>query len=292
MKIGVFDSGYGGLTVFDGIHRLLSQYDYIYLGDNARTPYGSRSFRTILKFTAECVDYLFRHDCYLIIIACNTASAKALRNIQQKYLPAFYPERRVLGVIRPSVEEMSRYTKTGTVAVWGTEGTVRSDSYRLELEKLAPNLNLVQQACPLLVPLVEAGELEGPAVEYFVDKYWSETARQARRIDTLLLACTHYPLLAGVIRARLPKTVRLLFQSEFVAPSLKDYLDRHPEHEARLSRGETCRFLTTDRSDAFDRLAAVFLGYEVASERIDLDDEGSKDTARFLAADWSRLELS
>jgi glutamate racemase len=292
MKIGVFDSGYGGLTVFDGIHASLPSYDYIYLGDNARTPYGSRSFETILRFTVECVDYLFQQDCHLIVIACNTASARALRNIQQKYLPGAYPDRRVLGVIRPSAEEMSQHTRTGTVAVWATEGTVRSMSYQLEMEKLAPRISLVQQACPMLVPLVEAGELEGPPVDYFVDKYWRETVRQARDIDTLLLACTHYPLLADVIRARLPHSVRLLVQSDFVPASLKDYLERHPEHETRLSRNESCQFLTTDRSDTFDRLATVFLGYEVCSERIDLAGEESRNAARFLAGDSNKVELS
>ena len=271
MKIGVFDSGYGGLSIFKAIEQLLPEYDYIYLGDNARAPYGSRSFETILKFTTECVEFLFRQDCHLIIIACNTASAKALRNIQQAYLPRTFPERRVLGVIRPSAEQMARQTRTGTFGLWATEGTVRSMSYVMELEKLAPSTRLIQQACPMLVPLVEAGELEGPAVEYFIDKYWRETTRESDEIDTLLLACTHYPLLANVIRRRLPGSVRLLLQSEFVAPSLRDYLCRHPEHDSRLSKGGTRRFLTTDRSDAFDRLAAIFLGYEVASERVALD---------------------
>jgi len=206
----------------------------------------------------------------LIIIACNTASAKALRSVQQNYLPQAFPERRVLGVIRPSVEQMSRDTRSGTVALWATEGTVRSMSYVLELEKLAPGTRLIQQACPMLVPLVEAGELEGPPVDYFVDKYWRDTAAHSSQIDTLLLACTHYPLLANVIRSRLPESVRVLMQSDFVAPSLQDYLRRHPEHDCRLSRKRTRRFLTTDRNDAFDHLAAIFLGYEVASERVGL----------------------
>ncbi len=272
MKVGIFDSGYGGLSIFRGIESLLPDYDYLYLGDNARTPYGSRSFETILLFTTECVEYLFQQGCHLIIIACNTASAKALRSIQQTYLPEMFPERRVLGVIRPSVEQMCQHTRSHTVALWATEGTVRSMSYLLELEKLAPGTRLVQQACPMLVPLVEAGELEGPPVEHFVDKYWRETEQAAADIDTLLLACTHYPLLARAIRARVPQSIRMLVQSDFVAPSLQDYLRRHPEHDRRLSRGGTRRFLTTDRSEAFDRLAAIFLGYEICSERVDLED--------------------
>ncbi|RPJ58495.1 MAG: glutamate racemase [Acidobacteria bacterium] len=270
MKIGIFDSGYGGLSIFRGIEQLLPEYDYVYLGDNARTPYGSRSFQTILAFTTECVEFLFRLDCHLIIIACNTASAKALRSIQQQYLPKMFPERRVLGVIRPSVEQMCRHTRSRTVALWATEGTVRSLSYVLEVDKLAPEVRLVQQVCPMLVPLVEAGELDGPPVDYFVDKYWRETERAASDIDTLLLACTHYPLLAKAIRQRVPESIRVLVQSDFVAPSLQDYLLRHPEHDRRLSRDGTRRFLTTDRSEAFDRLAAIFLGYEICSERIDL----------------------
>ena len=279
MKIGIFDSGYGGLSIFRGIENLLPDYDYIYLGDNARTPYGSRSFETILSFTTECVEFLFHQDCHLIIIACNTASAKALRSIQQEYLPRTFPERRVLGVIRPSVEQMCRYTRSQTVALWATEGTVRSMSYVLELEKLAPGIRLVQQACPMLVPLVEAGEIDGPPVEYFVDKYWQETERGASNIDTLLLACTHYPLLAKTIRQRIPGSIRLLVQSDFVAPSLEDYLHRHPEHDARLSRGASREFLTTDRSESFDRLASIFLGYEICSERVDL--ESRADRKRF-----------
>jgi glutamate racemase len=267
MKIGIFDSGYGGLTIFNGIRDRLPSYDYVYLGDNARTPYGSRSFDTILRFTTECVEYLFRQGCHLVIIACNTASAKALRNIQQNYLPSCFPERRVLGVIRPSVEAMSRQTRTGMMALWATEGTVRSRSYLLELQKFAPGQRLVQQACPMLVPLVEAGEIAGPPVDYFVDKYWQATVDQAANIDTLLLACTHYPILSPVIRVRIPSSVRLLVQSDFVALSLEDYLERHPEHQERLSRTGSCRFLTTDRSEAFDRLASVFLGYEISSER-------------------------
>ncbi|HEV8131604.1 MAG TPA: glutamate racemase [Acidobacteriota bacterium] len=270
MKIGIFDSGLGGLTIFKSIHQHLPCYDYVYLGDNARAPYGSRSFEAILKFTTEAVQYLFGRDCCLIIIACNTASAKALRTIQQRVLPATFPARRVLGVLRPSVEELGRRTKTNTVALWATEGTVRSLSFEIEMKKLAPELHLVQHACPLLVPLVEAGELDGPGVEYFVRKYWRETEQRASNIDTLLLACTHYPLLLPLIRAVLPQQVKILVQGHFVAPSCKDYLRRHPEIEEKLSRNRTAHFLTTDRNESFDHLAQIFLGVPVSSERVEL----------------------
>jgi len=270
MNIGVFDSGFGGLTIYKAIHERLPQYDYIYLGDNARTPYGNRSFETVFKFTTECVRYLFSQDCKLIIIACNTASAKALRNIQQKVLPAESPDRRVLGIIRPSVEEIKHYSHTGTVALWATEGTVRSMSFAIEIEKYAPGIRLVQQACPMLVPLVEAGEVAGDGVKYFVNKYWQETLQQAKDVDTLLLACTHYPLLLSSIHDVVPSSVRVLVQSEFVAPSLDDYLRRHREIETQLTRGGTQHFLTTDHTEGFDRLAEIFLGRPVVSKNVEL----------------------
>ncbi|MGH9341191.1 MAG: glutamate racemase, partial [Acidobacteriota bacterium] len=270
MKIGVFDSGFGGLTVFKSLQERLPRYDYLYLGDNARAPYGSRSFDAIYSFTVEAVHYLLAQDCRLVIIACNTASAKALRNIQQKILPFTYPERRVLGVIRPSVEEMGRYTVSNQVALWGTEGTIKSLSFVMELEKFAPQVELVQQACPMLVPLVEAGELDGPGAEYFVDKYWEETKRNSNGIDTLLLACTHYPLLYPTIRSIIPERVQVLKQGEIVARSLEDYLQRHPEIDQDLSRSSQARFLTTDRHQDFDRLARIFLGCPVTSERVNL----------------------
>ena len=270
MKIGIFDSGYGGLTIFEQIRTQLPHYDYIYLGDNARTPYGNRSFEAILKFSAEGIDYLVAQDCKLIIIACNTASAKALRTIQQKILPFRYPDRRVLGIIRPSVEEISRYSRTGTVALWATEGTVNSKSFVLEMEKYAPGIKLIQQACPMLVPLVEAGELDGPGVDYFVAKYWEQTAAQSAEIDALLLACTHYPLLLPRIRAIVPRHVEIVVQANIVAPSLRDYLNRHPEIESQLSRTGTSEFLTTDRTDGFDHLAEIFLGHPVSSKKVEL----------------------
>lgn len=269
--IGIFDSGYGGLTIYKSIHQLLPQYDYLYLGDNARTPYGSRSFEMVLRFTTEAVRYLFAQDCRLIIIACNTASARALRNIQQLILPAEYPGRRVLGIIRPSVEVLGHYTHTKTVALWATTGTVTSDSFFIEMQHHFPEVKLVQQACPLLVPLVENGELEGDGVDYFIRKYWHETSSRSPDIDTLLLACTHYPILLPRIRAIVPPHVRIVTQGGIVAPSMKDYLHRHPEIESDLSRNSTQQFLTTDRTEGFDHLSEIFLGYPVRSRKVEID---------------------
>jgi glutamate racemase len=266
--IGVFDSGFGGLTVFKSIRQLLPQYDYIYLGDNARTPYGNRSFETVLKFATEGVNYLFRQGCPLVIIACNTASAKALRSIQQNWLPKHYPERRVLGVIRPTVEAIRNYTKTNKVALWATTGTVRSQSFAIEINKYAPGVELAQQACPMLVPLVEAGELEGDGLDYFIEKYWSQTRGQIPDIDSLLLACTHYPLILPRIKALIPSSVRILSQDEIVPPSLKDYLTRHPEHESAVSKNGNCRFLTTDACEHFDHLGEIFMGHKITSEKV------------------------
>jgi glutamate racemase len=271
MRIGIFDSGYGGLTIFGAIRERLPQYDYVYLGDNARTPYGHRSFETVYKFTAEAVRFLFSRDCALIVVACNTAASKALRTVQQCLLPHLHPDRRVLGIIRPSVEALARERAGQTVALWGTPGTVQSLSYAIELEKIAPKLRLVQTPCPLLVPLVENGELEGPGVVHFVEKYWSRTSERADAIDALLLACTHYPLLLPRIRSAVPASVEILAQGDIVAPSLHDYLRRHPEIESRLSRGAATEFLTTDQSEAFDRLAELFLGESVESQKIDLE---------------------
>ncbi len=275
VRVGVFDSGFGGLTIYRAIRERLPQYDYVYLGDNARTPYGHRSFETVHRFTAEAVRFLFARDCALVVIACNTASAKALRTVQQTLLPALAPDRRVLGIIRPSVEALAAGTDWHTVALWGTPGTVSSDSYALELAKLRPELALVQTACPLLVPLVENGELAGEGLDYFLRKYWAETERAATAgIDALLLACTHYPLLSERIREVVPARVRVLAQGAIVAPSLADYLCRHPVMERRLSRGGSTRFLTTDVSESFDRLAELFLGHAVGSERVDLEPAG------------------
>ncbi len=268
-KIGVFDSGYGGLTIYKSIHARLPAYDYIYLGDNARAPYGDRSFEAIYRFSSEAVEYLFSQGCQLIIVACNTASARALRTIQQQLLPRMDPRRRVLGIIRPLVEDLAQGS-AGTVALWATAGTVQSRSYAIELAKLRPDLRLVQVACPLLVPLVENGELSGPGLNYFLRKYWDETARRAPDAAALLLACTHYPLLSAEIAKVVPASVRVLEQGGVVAASLADYLRRHPEMERDLGQGGSSRFLTTDQSESFDRLAQLFLGQPVHSERVEL----------------------
>jgi len=271
MPIGFFDSGLGGLTVYRKVRELLPGYDALYLGDTARTPYGNRSFEAILRFTTEGIEHLFAQGCPLVVIACNTASAKALRTIQQRLLPAKWPDRRVLGIIRPSAEALGMLSAGSRVALWATEGTVRSDSYALELEKLAPQVHLTQVACPLLVPLVEAGELDGAGLEYFVEKYWGETrARAGATPEALLLACTHYPLLYPVIRRIVPETTRLLVQADIVAPSLADYLNRHPGLDARLTRGGTERFFTTDQTEGFARLASLFLGRSVEAGRVEL----------------------
>jgi glutamate racemase len=280
--IGIFDSGFGGLTIFRRIRELMPQYDYIYLGDNARTPYGNRSFETVLKFTAEGVQYLFSQGCPLIIVACNTASAKALRSIQQQYLPKTYPERRVLGVIRPTVESIQSKTRTDTVALWGTAGTVNSQSFVLEMANHAPKVELVQQACPLLVPLVEAGELEGEGLEYYIKKYWRQTEVQSPKIDTLLLACTHYPLLIKQIAQIIPRNINILSQDELVAPSLEKYLKRHPEMELLISTGGSCRYLTTDQCGHFDHLAKIFMGQEITSEKIEIKDVKLLDNPRHM----------
>ena len=269
--IGIFDSGFGGLTIFRGIRSLLPDYDYVYLGDNARTPYGNRSFETVLRFTLEGVAHLFELGCPLVIIACNTASAKALRSIQQEYLPSAHPDRRVLGVIRPTVEAVDERAGAGAVALWATQGTVQSDSFAIELRKHAPRVRLIQQACPLLVPLIEAGELEGAGLDYFIGKYWELTCRQGGDVGTLLLGCTHYPLIRERIAARIPPSVTLLSQDELVAPRLADYLARHGAMAGRLSRGGRCRYLTTDSSAHFDHLAEIFMGAPIASTTVRLE---------------------
>jgi glutamate racemase len=268
--IGVFDSGFGGLTVFREIVEKLPEYDYIYLGDNARTPYGHRSFDTVHRFTLECIQYLFRQNCPLIITACNTASAKALVNIQKLYLPEACPQNRVLGVIRPTVEAIGKYTKTREVALWATPGTVRSDSFYLETKKKAPGVELYQQACPMLVPLVESGELEGPGLEYFIKKYWDETQKKSSNIDTLLLGCTHYPLIKEQIQKLIPEGITVLSQDTIVAPSLVDYLERHPEMVERLSKTGQMQFQTTDNNSDFDRLGGLFMQTPIRSKRIEI----------------------
>ncbi|MBN7810990.1 glutamate racemase [Algoriphagus sp. H41] len=269
--IGIFDSGYGGLTVFREIEKLLPQYDYLYLGDNARAPYGPRSFETIYQYTWQAVQWFFRKGCPLVILACNTASAKALRNIQQLDLPKTDdPSRRVLGVIRPTTEVLGQYTQSGKVGVLGTAGTIRSESYPTELKKYWPEVQVYQQACPLWVPLIEGGEHHAPGADYFVKKYLGQLFAQDQGIDALLLGCTHYPLMLDKLREHIPAGVCLVVQGEIVAKSLVDYLARHPGMESRLSKGGEHRFCTTDNAADFERQAGFFLGREIEASTVQL----------------------
>lgn len=268
--IGVFDSGYGGLTILKEIRRRLPDYDYIYLGDNARAPYGPRSFDVVYRFTLEAVRYLFDRGCRLVILACNTASAKALRSIQQNDLPAIDPSRRVLGVIRPTVERLGELSANGHIGVLGTLGTVRSGSYDLEIAKLYPHFTTTSQACPMWVPLVENHEAENEGADYFVKKYVDCLFRQRADIDTVLLGCTHFPILYDKIRAAVPPTAKVVCQGEIVADSLADYLRRHPEMKSRCTRGATCAYLTTENPESFSSLARIFLDRPVEVSHIDL----------------------
>lgn len=270
--IGVFDSGYGGLTILKEIRRRLPQYNYIYLGDNARAPYGPRSFDVVYRFTLEAVRYLFAQGCPLVILACNTASAKALRSIQQHDLPAIDPSRRVLGVIRPTVERLGELSPSGTVGVLGTAGTVRSRSYDMEIEKSYTGFTTVSQACPMWVPLVENDEASGEGADYFVKKYVDALFAQNGAIDTVLLACTHYPVLYDKIRRYVPRQASVVRQGDIVAESLADYLRRHPEMEERCQRGGGCRYLTTENPATFTHLARIFLDEPVAVSHVDLCD--------------------
>lgn len=257
--IGVFDSGYGGLTILEKFRELLPQYDYLYLGDNARTPYGSRSFEIVYEFTLQAVKKLFGLGCPLVVIACNTASAKALRTIQQHDLLHLDPTRRVLGVIRPTVECIGHVTRTRHVGLLATVGTVKSQSYPLEIKKLFPDVQVTGEACPLWVPLVENNEYDSEGADYFVKKYINELLEKDPETDTIILGCTHYPLLQEKIRQFTPPHIRLIAQGELVAESLKDYLHRHPEMNARCTRGRHCRFLTTESVEKFRESASVFL---------------------------------
>lgn len=268
--IGIFDSGYGGLTVFKSIAERLPQYDYIYLGDNSRAPYGNRSFDTVHQYTLECVQWFFEMGCPLVILACNTASAKALRTIQQKDLPLMDGEKRVLGVIRPTAEVIGNYTKTREVGVLGTRGTVLSNSYKIEISHFSPDVVVHQQACPMWVPLIENGEYNSEGAAYFIKKYTEELMATAPNIDTILLACTHYPLIADKIQQYLPAGVKVVSQGAIVAESLADYLQRHPEMDARITRGGTTRYFTTDDTAEFDNHASVFRGQSVWSEHVSL----------------------
>ena len=268
--IGVFDSGYGGLTVFKEIAKYLPDHDFLYLGDNARVPYGTRSFETVYRYTLECVRHLFDMGCHLIIVACNTASAKALRTIQQNDLPKMKGLKRVLGVIRPTTEIVGDYTLSGHIGVLATQGTVSSQSYVIEIQKFFPDVKVFQQACPLWVPLVESNEHESPGADYFVEKYLKELMAQSSAIDTIVLACTHYPMLVDKIRQFLPENKNLFLQGEVVAHSLIDYLHRHPEIDSLCAKHGARSFYTTGSTDDFNRKGAIFLGNEVASKHLDL----------------------
>ena len=269
--IGVFDSGYGGLTILSQIQSLMPQYDYCYLGDNARAPYGSRSFDVVYEFTKQAVLALFDMGCNLVILACNTASAKALRTIQQKDLPHIDPEKRVLGVIRPTAEIIGNITKSRHIGVLGTLGTIQSQSYPMEIAKLHPDIQVTSEACPMWVPLVENNESEGDGADYFVKKYLDSILDKDPLIDTLLLGCTHYPLLLNKIKSYLSHTVTAIPQGEYVAHSLKDYFSRHPEMELACTKNGQVRYFTTESPQKFSETATIFLNKEIDVERITLE---------------------
>jgi len=256
--IGVFDSGFGGLTILREFTELLPDYDFLYLGDNARTPYGNRSYESVYEFTLQGVQYLFSQGCHLVVLACNTASAKALRTIQQKDLPVIAPDKRVLGVIRPTTERIGDHSANGHVGIVATAGTVSSGSYLMEIQKFFPDLHVSQEACPMWVPLVETGETDNPGCDYFVQKHIDQLLKKDPDIDTLLLACTHYPLLLPVIRKFLPAHIRVLPQGKIVAEQLADYLYRHPEIEINCGKNGTRRFLTTDSVERFNEFGSRF----------------------------------
>lgn len=266
--IGVFDSGYGGLTILRQIRKEMPQYDYLYLGDNARAPYGTRSFDIVYEFTLQAVRFLFGQGCHLVILACNTASAKALRTIQQKDLPQLDPQRRVLGVIRPTVEVVGNISQTRHVGIMATPGTIRSRTYELEIAKLSPDIQVTGEACPMWVPLVENEEYDSPGADYFVRTRIESLLSRDPLIDSVILGCTHYPLLLGKIRQYMPEGVNIIEQGDYVAQSLKDYLIRHPEMKEHISTGGTTRFLTTEQAEAFQSKAVVFMGEQLMANRI------------------------
>lgn len=269
--IGVFDSGYGGLTILKGLRQALPECDYLYLGDNARAPYGTRSFDLVYEYTLQAVKYLFSQGAPIIVLACNTASAKALRSIQQNYLPRCpRPGHRVLGVIRPTVEALPGVSRSGHIGILATPGTIASHSYRMEIAKIAPQLQVTEMAAPMWVPLVENRESDSDGADYFVRKYLDSLFRADPLIDTVVLGCTHYPLLTGKIRRYLPEGVSLLSQGELTGKSLADYMKRHSDMYARISKGGGCRFLTTENTAKFNELASLFTGYDIDSRHIEL----------------------
>ena len=268
--IGIFDSGYGGLTVLKEITAKLPQYDYIYLGDNARSPYGNRSFETVYEYTLQCVKWFFSQGCPLVILACNTASAKALRSIQQNDLAKIDASKRVLGVIRPTTEVIGKFTTSGHVAILATNGTVISNSYPIEIEKFYPGIKVFQEACLMWVPLVENNEYNSPGADYFIQKNINNLLQQSADIDTILLACTHYPLLMDKIKKAVPPNVTVLSQGEIVAASLETYLQKHPNMEEKCSKNGQIFFFTTDSPEDFDNHAALFYGKPVKSRHLSL----------------------
>ena len=268
--IGIFDSGYGGLTIYDEIQKLLPQYDYLYLGDNARTPYGTRSFDVVYEFTRQAVRYLFQQGCQLVILACNTASAKALRTIQQVDIPSLDPNRRVLGIIRPTVECIGDITENRHVGVLATEGTIKSHSYPLEIRKLFPEIEITGEACPMWVPLVETGEYDSDGADYFVKRHIDNLMERDPEIDSVILGCTHYPILLDKIRKHMPGHVKLVTQGAAVAASLKSYLERHPRMEALCTKGGNTVFCTTEAGGKFGEQASLFLNHPIAVKNVTL----------------------
>lgn len=269
--IGVFDSGYGGLTILREIRHRLPQYDYLYLGDNARAPYGNRSFEIVYEFTLQAVRYLFEQGCHLVILACNTASAKALRTIQQNDLPHIDPDRRVLGVIRPTVEQLGTMTRTGDIGLFATQGTIASQSYDMEIAKLFPEFRLTGVACPMWVPLIENNEANRPGADYFVKQEVNRLLDKSPDVDTVILGCTHYPILYDKIRHYLPDDIKLISQGQIVANSLADYLNRHPELENKCAKNGISTFLTTEQPEKFADMASLFLGDEIEANKITFD---------------------
>jgi len=268
--IGIFDSGYGGLSVFKEIEALLPQYDYIYLGDNARVPYGTRSYETVYQYTLACVNHLFDMGCHLVILACNTASAKALRTIQQHDLPLHGDLRRVLGVIRPTTEIIDQFTINKHIGILATPGTINSQSYAIEINKFFPHIAVYQEACPMWVPLVENNEIYSEGARFFVQQHIDRILAKSSRIDALVLACTHYPLLLPVIKQCVPDRIRILSQGPIIAKSLASYLQRHPNIEMLCTKTGSIRFFTTELAADFDKKAAAFYGKKVASTQLEL----------------------
>lgn len=269
--IGVFDSGYGGLTILDKIREVLPEYDYIYLGDNARAPYGTRSFEVVYEFTRQAINKLFDMGCHLVILACNTASAKALRSIQMNDLPQIDPARRVLGVIRPTVECVGEISKNQHIGVLATAGTIKSESYPLEIHKLFPEIQVSGTACPMWVSLVENNESQDEGADYFIRKYIDQLLSKDPQIDTVILGCTHFPILLPKIRQYIPDHISVIAQGEYVAESLKDYLKRHPEMDAKCTKNGNCQFYTTEAEEKFSESASTFLKQQISVKHITLE---------------------